>query len=168
MNDCRYTDFLNFALKQILETANFYAQQAKMCTNHDKKLYLYYLAGKKRVQFVQVQLDAKKQTTISNEEIEKLANTSNFHPIASTTLKEIRTYAKEKAQKDLKLFSYLSTLEEDPETKKLLLSLSRQAKQYLKDVSGGYSSFRSEKGPYHHKCSILAKLSATPEVKCYA
>ena len=58
MNNERYIDFLKFALQRIVETALLYESQAKICKNSTNKLFLYYLAGKKRVQHVVLEMIA--------------------------------------------------------------------------------------------------------------
>ncbi len=160
--NCRLNDFVTFSLKHTLETAHMYANQAKKCSYKEKKIFLYYLAGKKRVQYVQIELlsnTQKKCTDFNTMTFENIQ--SQQSTLASLSIPEIRDFAKQKAEKDLSLYHYLMILEEDCQTQKFLFSLSKLSKEYLRDISNGYALFKSQKGPFHPRHSFIAKTIQT-------
>lgn len=145
-NNERYMDFLIFALSRIIETALFYETQAKRCTDSVNKLFLYYLAGKKRVQHVVLEMIATsnrgRPLALSNYNcLKSLPEISHGETFSTASAKSILDFAHKHAQKDLNLFMSLAALEEDTYTKKLLSTLSKLAKDFILDISAGYSKF---------------------------
>ena len=164
MKNDRYMDFLKFALHRIIETAVLYETQAKVCKDSTNKLFLYYLAGKKRVQHVVLEMIATDNrgkpmpfsdyNEITGDDENKTA------ALAQTSAEAIMTYAHQRAEKDLNLYTSLAVLEEDLHTKKLLITLSKLAKDFIQDISSGYSKFvikRVTHSPYSPKVRIREK-----------
>jgi hypothetical protein len=142
----RYQDFLRFALNRIIETALYYESQAKMSHHPGNKLFLYFLAGKKRVQHVILEIVAtnKNNSTSSTTDYSSISNnTTEDVPLADAKPEFIIKYAHERAEKDLNLYTSLAALEEDIHTKKLLLTLSKMSRDFIQDVTIGYSKFAS-------------------------
>lgn len=148
MNNERYLDFLKFALYRIIETATLYENQAKKCKNSKNKLFLYFLAGKKRVQHVVLEMIAinKKSKSVSLIDYEKIRSSHSNNKVCLSELSsdQILSYAHERAQKDLNLYLSLATLEEDLNTKKLLISLSKLTKDFIQDITAGYPKFSAD------------------------
>lgn len=158
MNNERYLDFLKFALHRIIETATLYENQAKKCKNSKNKLFLYFLAGKKRVQHVVLEMIAinKKNSSLPLIEYDKISSShsNNNVCLSEFSSEQILSFASQRAQKDLNLYMSLATLEEDSNTKKLLLSLSKLSKDFLQDITSGYSKF-----------SVNRKVKNIPDIK---
>ncbi|MFP4012656.1 MAG: hypothetical protein ACLFVQ_01095 [Chitinispirillaceae bacterium] len=145
MSNERYNDFLNFALKRMLESAALYETQAKLCKDQPSKLYLYFLASKKRVQYVQVE---KANTGLRSADSQNDHNSFIFDELVTEdaelskmTISQIHTLLRRKAEQEFKLFIDLASFEEDTPTKKLLINLSKMAKQFTNDVSAGHALF---------------------------
>jgi hypothetical protein len=143
-------DFLLFALHRIIETALLYETQAKKCTTSINKLFLYYLAGKKRVQHVVLEMIAisnrGKPLTLPNyNSMISLPEIITNESLSDASPEYIFNYAQKRAAKDLNLYLRLTTLEEDVYTKKLLSTLSKLSKDFIQDISIGYSKFTSNK-----------------------
>jgi hypothetical protein len=166
MNE-RYTDFLKFALQRIVENAIFYESEAKICKDPANKLFLYYLAGKKRVQHVVLEMIAsstRKGKLLNLPEY----NNSGLHDtaaegisLADATSEEILKFAHSHAEKDLNLYVSLAALEEDSQTKKLLSTLARLTRDFIQDITAGYSKFtfqRSEKRTTHPTSQLSKKV----------
>lgn len=146
MNKDRYLDFLKFALHRIIETATHFESEAKACHNSTVKVFLYFLAGKKRVQHVILEM-------IANDNQKSLfAIPANYHRIKDSEIQEsvalsqmsidsVFRFAQNKAEKDVNLYSSLAALEEDINTKKLLLTLANLCKEFLEEITAGYSKF---------------------------
>lgn len=154
----RYMDFLLFALYRIIETALLYEWQAKNCPNGINKLFLYYLASKNRVQHVILEMIA-----ISNQghplklsNYNSLRSVSELAPgeiLSAASSENILKFAHKHAEKDLKLYLSLAALEEDTYTKKLLSTLSKLSKDFIKDIDAGYAK-------------IISKSAASANVIC--
>ncbi len=140
----RYMDFLLFALYRIIETAFLYERQAKNCSNSTNKLFLYYLASKNRVQHVILEMIA-----ISNQghplplpNYNSLKSVSELAPgeiLSAASSENILKFAHKRAEKNLNLYLSLAALEEDTYTKKLLSTLSKLSKDFIKDIDTGYA-----------------------------
>jgi hypothetical protein len=144
----RYMDFLLFALHRIIETALLYETQAKKCRTSINKLFLYYLAGKKRVQHVVLEMIATsnrgKPLALPNyNSMKSLPEIMTNESLSDASPEYIFNYAKRRATKDLDLYLSLTTLEEDVYTKKLLSTLSKLSKDFIQDISAGYAKFTS-------------------------
>jgi hypothetical protein len=140
----RYQDFLKFALHRIIETALLYESQAKASKNPDSKLFLYFLAGKKRVQHVILEMVASNKCAVRNSGIDFYSSqpvVEDQRSLAESKPELIMKYAHDRAEKDLNLFSSLAALEEDVHTRKLLLTLSKMAKDFIQDINVGYTKF---------------------------
>lgn len=143
VND-RYLDFLKFALHHILEVALLFENEAKLCKNPVNKTFLYFLAGKKRVQHIVLEIIAVRNQGeyLRFSNYTKIKGKSDkIIKLSEATSDEIFKYASEKAERDLNLFASLASLEEDSITKKLLVTLTKLAKDYIKDISTGFSKF---------------------------
>lgn len=145
MNNERYNDFLNFALKRMLESATLYETQAKLCKDQPSKLYLYYLASKKRVQYVQVE---KANAGLRSAESQNDQNSFIFGELitentelSQMAISDIHALLHTKAEQEFNLFIDLASFEEDTPTKKLLINLSKMAKEFTNDVSAGHALF---------------------------
>jgi hypothetical protein len=133
----------------IIETALLYEYNAKNCNDPINKLFLYYLAGKKRVHHVLLEMIANSS---DNKKIlfHKFSSEIPVYPIcdeliSNSTTEKILLFAQKKAEKDYNLFKGLATLEEDLITKKLLTTLSELSSDFKKDIVKGYLKFiRSE------------------------
>ena len=146
----RSMDFLLFALHRIIETALLYETQAKKCDNTVNRLFLYYLAGKKRVQHVVLEMIAisNRGKPISLPNYSSMRSLPEIIPneqLWDATSGSILIYAQKRAEKDLNLYQNLMTLEEDVYTKKLLSTLSKLSKDFIQDITIGYSKFTSNK-----------------------
>lgn len=142
MNNERYLDFLKFAIQRIIETATLYENQAKMCKCTKNKLYLYFLAGKKRVQHVAVEMLALKAICkplplFENSKISTMLPNPKVS-LSNSSPEFILSYVHECAQKDMSLYLNLASLEEDSETKELLITLSKFTKDFMSDITDGY------------------------------
>jgi len=143
----RYSDFLKFALYRIIETAFFYEHEAKICKEPSPKLFLYFLAGKKRVQHVILEMITRSNNVHRKISIPDYSNIeqSIINPddisLSSANLEEILDFAHKRAEKELSLYKNLSALEEDHQTEKLLSTIARLAKDYLQDITAGYEKF---------------------------
>jgi hypothetical protein len=139
----RYIDFLKFALHRIIELAHIYETEAKSCSDSTTKLFLYYLAGKKRVQYVILEMIAASNSirplSNPNYSTPKPINCDEPQSLANATAETILDYAHRRAEKDLSLYTSLAALEEDIKTKKLLHTLSKLSTDFLDDISAGYS-----------------------------
>lgn len=144
-NNDRFIDFLKFALYRIIETAILYETQAKASKDPTTKLLLYFLAGKKRVQHVILEIIATtnrgKPLPIPNYTTAKSYCNQNTVSLADASYDYIVKYALNRAEKDCNLYSSLAALEEDSSTKKLLLTLSRLSKEFTIDIREGQSKF---------------------------
>ncbi len=145
MSNERHNDFLQFALRRILESASFYESQAKCSKDQITKLYLFYLAAKKRVHYVQLE-KCNAQFRISSPESETNHFTFTQIITESTELgnmsaSEIHILLRKAAEQEFNLFIDLASFEEDVDTKKLLITLSKMAKDFIRDVSTGYALF---------------------------
>ncbi len=145
LNNERYLDFLKFALHRIIETASYFESEAKICKNSIVKLFLYFLAGKKRVQHVILEMIAINSKgsaySFSNNTI-KEGEIQDCIPLSQMSAEYVLKYAQSKAEKDLNLYSSLAALEEDVCTKKLLLTLAKISKDFIDDISAGYNRFK--------------------------
>ena len=144
MKNERYLDFLKFALYRIIETAVLYETQAKLCKDSKTKLFLYFLAGKKRVQHVVLEMIAitDRGKPISLDDYNRKDKTPKEDIcLYNSSSEEILNFAHGRAEKDLNLYISLAALEEDINTKKLLVTLSKLAKDFIQDVTAGYSKF---------------------------
>ncbi len=146
MPNDRYIDFLKFALHRIIETASHFESEAKVCENSTVKLFLYFLAGKKRVQHVILEMIATKNQdkpfSISNYNSLKEGDLHESVSLANRSAEYVLKFAHNKAEKDLNLYSSLAALEEDPYTKKLLLTLAKLSRDFIEDISAGYTKFK--------------------------
>lgn len=144
----RFIDFLKFALYRIIETAIRYESEAKISTDSTTKLFLYYLAGKKRVQHVILEMIATnchgKPLQLSGYLSAKQPETKETIPLANATANTILKYALTRAEKDCSLYLSLAVLEEDPATKKLLVTLSKLGREFITDISEGYLRFTNK------------------------
>jgi len=149
MNNERYIDFLKFALHRIIETALLYESQAKICKDSKNKLFLYYLAGKKRVQHVVLEMLAtnNREKPISFNDYNNISISDEYKSVdlINSTPEAILRFANSRAEKDLSLYISLAALEEDDKTKKLLVTLSKLSKDFIQDISAGYSKFTMER-----------------------
>lgn len=146
----RYMDFLLFALHRIIETALLYETQAKKCVISVNKLFLYYLAGKKRVQHVVLEMIATsnrgKPIALPNyNSMKSLPEIISGESLSDASPENILNYAKKRAEKDLNLFQSLTTLEEDVHTRKLLSTLSKLSSDFIEDITIGYTKFTLNK-----------------------
>jgi rubrerythrin len=152
INNERYLDFLKFALHRIIETASYFESEAKICKNSTVKLFLYFLAGKKRVQHVileMIAINSKGNTySFSNYSSIKEGEVKDSDPLSQMSAEFVLKYAQNKAEKDFNLYCSLAALEEDICTKKLLLTLAKISKDFIDDISTGYNRFK-------HKNSVL-------------
>ncbi len=152
INNDRYIDFLKFALHRIIETALLYETQAKACKDPVKKLFLYFLAGKKRVQHVVLEMIATnsrgKPLSFSDYNSIELSEENKEVDLSKSTPEAILQFANSRAEKDLSLFVSLAALEEDSKTKKLLITLSKLSKDFIQDITTGYSKFTISKPEY--------------------
>lgn len=142
----RYQDFLKFALNRIIETARYYESQAKISHHPGNKQFLYFLAGKKRVQHVILEIVAANRSNNTYSTSDYPAHTANdteYICLADLKPEFIIKYAHERAEKDLNLYTSLAALEEDIHTRRLLLTLSKMARDFIQDVTTGYSKFAS-------------------------
>ncbi len=146
MTNERYLDFLKFALHRIIETASYFESEAKTCKNSTVKLFLYFLAGKKRVQHVILEMIAINNKgspySFSNYNNIKEGELQDSVPLSQMSAEFVLKYAQSKAEKDLNLYSSLAALEEDVCTKKLLLTLAKISKDFIDDISTGYNRFK--------------------------
>jgi hypothetical protein len=142
----RYQDFLKFALNRIIETAHYYESQAKISHYQINKQFLYYLAGKKRVQHVILEIVASKNNNYeqSSDYSSVNAQTMEYISLADSKPELIIRYAHERAEKDVNLYTSLAALEEDIHTRKLLLTLSKMSKDFIQDITAGYSKFTQQ------------------------
>lgn len=143
----RYTDFMRFALQRIIELALVFEKEAKACHNSSNKLFLYYLAGKKRVQHVVLEMIA---AGARNGQPLQLADFNTFTipdtnsealSLSDVSAEQIVHFAHSHAKKDYDLFISLASLEEDYQTKRLLSTLGRLSKEFMHDITEGYSKF---------------------------
>ena len=152
INNERYLDFLKFALHRIIETASYFESEAKICKNSTVKLFLYFLAGKKRVQHVMLEMIAinSKGSNYSfyNYNTIKEGELQDSVPLSEMSAEFVLKYAQNKAEKDLNLYSALAALEEDVCTKKLLLTLAKISKDFIDDISSGYNRFKYKNSTY--------------------
>ncbi len=142
----RYQDFLKFALNRIIETALYYESQARISHYQVNKQFLYFLAGKKRVQHVILEIVASKSNSSeqSSDHSSVHAQTMEYISLADSKPELIIKYAHERAEKDVNLYTSLAALEEDIHTRKLLLTLSKMSKDFMQDISVGYSKFTQQ------------------------
>lgn len=166
MNNERYLDFLKFALHRIIETASYFESEAKICKNSTVKLFLYFLAGKKRVQHVILEMIAINSKgnaySFSNHNSIKEGEIQDSTPLSQMSAEFVLKYAKNKAEKDFNLYSSLAALEEDVCTKKLLLTLAKISKDFIDDISTGYNRFKNKNSTFsdtlkidqHNKASL--------------
>lgn len=142
----RYQDFLKFALNRIIETALYYESQAKISHYQVNKQFLYFLAGKKRVQHVILEIVATKSNSSEQNSDYPSVNTQTMEYISLADSKPelIIKYAHERAEKDVNLYTSLAALEEDIHTRKLLLTLSKMSKDFMQDITAGYSKFTQQ------------------------
>jgi hypothetical protein len=142
----RYQDFLKFALNRIIETALYYESQAKASHYQINKQFLYFLAGKKRVQHVILEIVAcKNNNPEQNSDYPSVsAQTMEYISLADSKPESIIKYAHERAEKDVNLYTSLAALEEDIHTRKLLLTLSKMSKDFMQDITAGYSKFTQQ------------------------
>ncbi|MDR0306065.1 MAG: hypothetical protein LBI42_04415 [Chitinispirillales bacterium] len=148
MDNQRYNDFLEFALKQILQSAQSYAAQAKLCEEHSKKLFLYFLSSRKREQYILLE---KENAEYGNSPRGCGINPSEFKEIqfgsaalSQMDVSEINAVLCGRARQEFKFFIDLASFEEDTATKKLLIKLSRISKKSIKDIETGFSLFISQ------------------------
>jgi propanediol dehydratase small subunit len=86
----------------------------------------------------------KNNSTSSTTDYSSISNnTTEDVPLADAKPEFIIKYAHERAEKDLNLYTSLAALEEDIHTKKLLLTLSKMSRDFIQDVTIGYSKFAS-------------------------
>jgi hypothetical protein len=142
----RYQDFLKFALNRIIETALYYESQAKISHYQINKQFLYFLAGKKRVQHVILEIVATKNNGSEQRSDYPSVNNQKMEYISLADLKPelIIKYAHERAEKDVNLYTSLAALEEDVHTRKLLSTLSKMSKDFMQDITAGYSKFTQQ------------------------
>lgn len=165
MNNERYLDFLKFALHRIIETAAYFESEAKICKNSTVKLFLYFLAGKKRVQHVILEMIAinsdSNSCSFSNCNTIKEGELQDSTPLSQMSAEFVLKYAQSKAEKDLNLYSSLAALEEDVCTKKLLLTLAKISKDFIDDISAGYNRFKYKNSAYT-KTGKINQHNSTP------
>ncbi|MFP4162716.1 MAG: hypothetical protein ACLFQB_03115 [Chitinispirillaceae bacterium] len=141
----RYNDFLNFSLRRMLESAALYESQAKLCGDQPSKLFLYYLASKKRVQYVQIEKANEALRTADTESDENSYIFAELVPentdLSKMSISEIHSLVRRKAEQEFNLFIDLASFEEDTPTKKMLINLSKMAKQFNNDIDTGYALF---------------------------
>jgi hypothetical protein len=144
----RFIDFLKFALYRIIETAIRYESEAKNCTDSTNKLFLYYLAGKKRVQHVILEMIASnsrgKPLQFSDYSSVNKTDCKEMISLANADANTILKYALARAEKDCNIYLSLAALEEDPATKKLLVTLSKLGREFITDISNGYNKFATK------------------------
>ncbi|MCL2688833.1 MAG: hypothetical protein FWE57_03160 [Chitinispirillia bacterium] len=146
MNNDRYGDFLSFYLKRLLESAELYSSEAKLCKDQAKKLFLLYLASRKREQYIKLEKDNEMTRGAARQSGEK--NLFVFKEIRYdyTALNkmdalEVRFTLCERAQRDFKLFIQLASLEEESAVKRLLIKFSKLSKVSINDVTMGFALF---------------------------
>jgi hypothetical protein len=137
----RYLDFLKFALRRTIETAVLYETHAKNCLDASNKLFLYFLAGKKRVQHVVLEIIAKKYRNKSFLRVDysQIKGSSYSIILSDASSEAILEFAQEQARKDLNLYKSLAELEEDSTTRKLLDVLSKLTDDFMRDITAGFS-----------------------------
>jgi hypothetical protein len=142
----RYQDFLKFALNRIIETALYYESQARISHYQVNRQFLYFLAGKKRVQHVILEIVASKNngSDQNSDHSSVHAQTMEYVSLADSKPELIIKYAHERAEKDVNLYTSLAALEEDIHTRKLLLTLSKMSKDFMQDITAGYSKFTQQ------------------------
>jgi len=149
MNE-RYLDFLHFALHRTTEDAMLFEEYARECENTFSRRFLFFLASRKREHYVLIAntgstvfdpTDSKRSTNGTKRQTLK----EEVPDLANRDLKEMTSLLRNRAEKDLHLYLSLAALEEDRETKRLLVDLSRMAKIFINDISVGYERFKDEK-----------------------
>lgn len=137
----RYLDFLKFALRRTIETAVLYETHAKNCTDASNKLFLYFLAGKKRVQHVVLEIIANKYRSKPALRLDysQIKGNSSTIALSEASSEDILEFAQEQALKDLNLYKSLAELEEDSTTRKLLDVLSKLTNDFMRDITAGFS-----------------------------
>lgn len=155
----RYIDFLKFALHRIIETATFFESEAKVCKNSTVKLFLYFLAGKKRVQNVILEMIASSNQnrpfTFSCYSAVKEGELIQPISLSEMSAEFVLQFAHNKAEKDLNLYTSLAALEEDSCTKKLLLTLANLSRDFIEDITAGYTKFKyrnSSNSEFNSQC----------------
>lgn len=137
----RYLDFLKFALRRTIEAAVLYETQAKNCIDATNKLFLYFLAGKKRVQHVVLEIIANqyRNKSLLRLDYSQIKGNSISMVLSEASSQDILDFAQEQARKDLNLYKSLAELEEDSTTRKLLDVLSKLTNDFMKDITAGFS-----------------------------
>lgn len=145
----RYTDFFKFAFNRIIESVSLYEREAKKTKDQTKRIFLFYLAGKKRVQHVILEMMAQD----SSLPIDLFKNECNsflldFYcgnaSLADKDINDIVNVVQESADKEFNLFMNLSALEEEIETKKLLITLVSLSKEFSECIGKGFEQFRRQ------------------------
>lgn len=146
MGNDRYNDFLSFYLKRILESAELYSSEAKLCKEQPKKLFLLYLASRKREQYIRLEEENEKLRGPAQQSSEKnyfIFKDILFDNIALNKMDthEVKSALCERARREFKLFIGLASLEEDSAAKRLLIRLSKLSKESINDVTTGFALF---------------------------
>jgi len=146
MDNGRYNDFLSFYLKRLLESAELYSYEAKLCKDQAKKLFLLYLASRKREQYIRLEKENEKLRGAAQQSSEKnlfIFKEIQYCDIALNKMDslEVKSILCEIAQREFKLFIELAALEEESATKRLLVKLSKLSKLSINDVTTGFALF---------------------------
>jgi len=160
MDNGRYSDFLSFYLKRLLESAALYSSEAKRCKDQAKKLFLLYLASRKREQYIRLEKENEKLRGASQQSCEKnifIFKNILYDDIALNRMDvlEAKSVLCERAQREFKLFIELASLEEESSTKRLLIKFSKLSKESINDITTGFALF----------ITPIKKFLRTPELR---
>jgi len=146
MDNDRYNDFLSFYLKRLLESAELYSTEAKSCREQSKKLFLLYLASRKREQYIRLEKENEKLRGAAQQSSEKnlfVFKDIQYDDIALNQMDafEVKSTLCERARREFKLFIELAYLEDESATKRLLIKLSKLSKESINDITTGFALF---------------------------
>jgi hypothetical protein len=145
MRNERFADFVRLAISRAVEATAMFENHASICTDRESRLYLFYLAGKKRVEMVQLMRLANAHAIAVQMCFEQSnATKKKNHPnakLSEYTLEAIQAFSIACARRDVRLYSSLARLEEEQSTRVLHANLVRISSAYLADIAKGYDHF---------------------------
>ncbi len=149
MKNERLADFLKLAVNHAIDTIAVYESNASLCADQVNRLFLFYLAGKKRVQMVQLMRLAREHALNIEpcfDDASSAANASAQNSqLIEGALEDIQAFATERGRREHYFYRSLAELEEDHETKVFHANLIRQAEAYLADIKKGFTHFVAQR-----------------------
>ena len=139
MAKTRFEDFLDFAIRNEIEAARIYERSAAICIMAAQKQLLEKLATMERGhETILKQVRDGRSSSLLGQKAPRDLHLSDFLVETAISpdspIEDVMVFSIKAEQKAYDLYSSLAKLEEDPETKALLLKLASEEKKHKFDL----------------------------------